>query len=130
MLKKQSLFISVFYSILLTAASLLKVNAVTDEFPSNSDKVFHALAYSIFTVLWFITFYYKTNLKKTKALSLSVLFAIIFGILIEVLQGVLTQSRQMELNDVIANTIGAIIAAIVILSLKKGLLKNNNSLHF
>ena len=130
MLKKYALLVSICYSFILTAASLLKVNSVTDKFPANSDKVFHASAYCLFTILWFLTFYYKLGLKKAKALSLSVLLAITFGILIEVLQGVLTSNRQMELNDVIANTIGALIAAVVILSLKKGLLKNNNSLHF
>ena len=40
--------------------------------------------------------------------------AIVFGIIIEVLQGVLTKNRQADVYDVIANSAGALFALIII----------------
>ncbi|WP_299891357.1 VanZ family protein [uncultured Lacinutrix sp.] len=130
MLKKYSLLISIIYSIVLAALSLFKINTVTQELPSNSDKLFHALAYLIFTLLWFLAFFFNKKLSKVKALSYAFLCSVCFGIAIEVLQGLITVNRQCDVNDVIANVIGTIIAAIIILSLKKEVLKNNNTLLF
>jgi len=128
-LKKYSLLISIVYSIVLAALSLIKINAVTQEFPLNTDKVFHALAYFIFTLLWFFTLFIK-NQNKVRALIYAFVSSIIFGLIIEILQGTITQNRQSDVNDLIANTIGTIIASIIIISLKKGLLKNKNTLLF
>ena len=130
MLKKYSLIISIVYSIVLAALSLIKINAVTQEFPSNSDKIFHALAYLIFTIVWFFAFFYGRTQTKVKAICYAFVSSLAFGIIIEFLQGWITQNRQSDVNDVIANIIGTIIAVIIISSLKKGVLKNNNALLF
>lgn len=47
------------------------------------------------------------------------LFAILFGIFIEVLQGSLTSTRSFDYYDVLANTTGVIIAAIMLKVLTK-----------
>lgn len=65
--------------------------------------------------------------KKTKkqALTGSFIFAIVFGIIIEVLQKVLTEHRQADYKDVIANVIGALIAVIIINLITYWKVKNN-----
>ena len=113
MLKKILLPASVTYTLALATLSLVKVNTGTD-LPSNSDKLFHALAYIIFTALWFFTCYYKLKFNKVRALIISALFSTVFGIIIELLQGSLTASREADLYDVIANTAGTVIAIVVI----------------
>lgn len=123
MLKKLILPISVVYTITLAVLSLIKVNKVTSELPTNSDKIFHALAYAIFTALWFLSFYYKIKLKKIKALVFSFLFSSVFGIIIELLQGSLTNNREADLFDVIANTTGTLIAMIIITIILRGVKK-------
>ncbi|WP_452601068.1 VanZ family protein [Pontimicrobium sp. MEBiC06410] len=123
MLKKLILPISVAYTITLAVLSLIKVNKVTSELPTNSDKIFHALAYAIFTALWFLSFYYKIKLKKIKALVFSFLFSSVFGIIIELLQGSLTKNREADLFDVIANTTGTLIAMIIITIVLRGVKK-------
>lgn len=123
MLKKLILPISVAYTITLAVLSLIKVNKVTSELPTNSDKIFHALAYAIFTALWFLSFYYKIELKKIKALVFSFLFSSVFGIIIELLQGSLTKNREADLFDVIANTTGTLIAMIIITIILRGVKK-------
>lgn len=47
----------------------------------------------------------------------------IYGIIIEILQGVFTNNRQVELNDVFANLVGVIVAAIFFALVLK---KNND----
>lgn len=123
MLKKLILPTSVVYTITLAVLSLIKVNKVTSELPTNSDKIFHALAYAIFTALWFLSFYYKIKLKKIKALVFSFLFSSVFGIIIELLQGSLTKNREADLFDVIANTTGTLIAMIIITIILRGVKK-------
>jgi VanZ family protein len=122
-LKKLILPTSVVYTITLAVLSLIKVNKVTSELPTNSDKIFHALAYAIFTALWFLSFYYKIELKKIKALVFSFLFSSVFGIIIELLQGSLTKNREADLFDVIANTTGTLIAMIIITIILRGVKK-------
>lgn len=128
MLKKYLLSLSVIYSFVLIALSLIKISPLTKAFPSNSDKVFHGLAFCIFTLLWFSSFYFKLKLRKVKAITFAALLSIGTGIFIELIQGILTETRQSDFNDVIANVIGTIVAVILVTSMKKGVLKNINSL--
>lgn len=123
MLKKHVLPVSIIYTIILTALSLAKVNEVTEDLPDNSDKLFHALAYAIFTMLWFFTCFYKLKFNKVRALTISALFSVLFGIIIELLQGGLTVNRQADFYDVIANTTGTLIAIVGITMVIRGVKK-------
>jgi len=72
----------------------------------------HGFAYFILTLLWL--FYYlmkKSGIHnyKWKFFNISAL-VIVFGMLIEVLQGVLTSYRQPDWADILANSIGVLIA--------------------
>jgi VanZ family protein len=129
-LKKLSVVISIFYTALLTALSLFKINLQGEHLPLNNDKVCHAIAYSVFTLLWFAAFHFKLKMQFNKALLITGLFSFSYGIFIEILQGWLTVSRQGDVKDVIANAIGMIFAVLLIWSIKKRVLKNNNTLLF
>ena len=130
MLKKISLLISVFYTLILSALSLLKLKDVVRDMPSVNDKVVHALAYFIFVMLWFLVFNYKFNIKFNKAIIFSALFSLVYGISIELLQGWVTVSRQCEFKDVFANILGMVFAIVLLIGLKNRMLKNYNSLLF
>jgi len=130
LLKKFSLLISVFYTLILSALSLLKLESVVKEMSSVNDKVGHALAHFIFVVLWFLVFNYKFNIKFNKALIFSALFSLVYGISIELLQGYVTVSRQNEFKDVLANILGMVFAVVLLIHVKKRMLKNINSLLF
>lgn len=106
-------FASIPYTILLTVLSLLP-QVGPSNMPSNSDKVFHTIAYFIFTIVWYLFFTYKNKISTKKAIIITVIYAIVFGIIIEILQHTLTQYRQADINDVIANTLGAILAVLII----------------
>lgn len=82
---------------------------------SFGDKIFHCFAYLILTFLWVNAMVMQFYLKKIKAIIYASMFSVVFGIVIEVLQGSVTLVRAADFNDVIANTIGVVIAVIVLL---------------
>ncbi len=130
MLKKLSLLVSILYTITLSALCLFKMDNVVEELPSVNDKVMHALTHFILVVLWFLVFYYRFSFKYYKAIVLAALFSLVYGIAIELLQGYLTISRQSDFKDVLANVLGMVFASILLVSIKKHVLKNNNTLLF
>lgn len=81
------------------------------EVPGN-DKTVHFIFYFVFTLLWY--FALEKKIKKGSLKFVIVGAAIIYGIIIEVLQGVLTQDRQADIYDALANSGGAIVALLVI----------------
>lgn len=74
----------------------------------NIDKAYHGFAYFTLTIVWLLSFY-KIPQKK----YLITLCCIIFGIIIEVLQNVITDYRTGEYLDVLANSIGCLLALFV-----------------
>ncbi|MBE9489127.1 MAG: VanZ family protein [Bacteroidetes bacterium] len=121
MLKTYSLLIAISYSLVLVILSLINIDigSLAKFAPSFSDKVYHFIAYSIFTWLWFNTFFYKLNQKKNNTLLRVVILAIVFGIVIEILQREITSTRVFELNDIIANVLGVLFTIfILVISIK------------
>lgn len=115
MLKKYALILAVPYTVALTTVSLMHLGKLPDMNISFADKVFHFLAYGLFTLLWFWVFYYKFENSFFKAVGLAFLLAISFGMLIEVLQGTLTTKRAFDLYDALANSLGALLMSSLIL---------------
>ncbi len=75
------------------------------------DKIVHVFFHFVFTSLWFLCF--RMQMKSTvvfKALVLSFLFSFCFGIAIEILQGIFTETRKADVYDVLANVTGAFLA--------------------
>lgn len=114
--------LSIGYSTVLTILSLLP-HVGPKDMPSNSDKIFHTIAYMLFTLVWYLTF--KLSAFSEKALQKAVVLAIVFGIIIEILQHTLTQHREADIKDVLANTIGAFLAVLIIKLALKMKVKNN-----
>jgi VanZ family protein len=86
----------------------------------NLDKVVHAFFHFMFTSLWFLFFRTKINSSTiTKALVISFVFSVFFGILIEILQALCTTTRTADVFDVLANITGASLAVILIVWLNK-----------
>ncbi len=116
MLKKLALFAALIYSGVLIYASFIQTEYIPEVDVSFADKIFHFLAYFLLTLLWFVTCVYSFNFTKIKAILYASIGSVIFGIIIEVLQGMLTDYRALDVYDVIANTSGALIAVIIIVS--------------
>lgn len=124
MLRKSLFFLSLAYTSVLLLASLLNINSITRGLPSDSDKFLHATAHAILTGLWFLTLVYKFNIKSLKSIVYASVFAVAFGVVIEILQGVLTQNRVADFKDILANVLGTVVVVLIILGLRYRELKN------
>ncbi|MBL7866977.1 MAG: VanZ family protein [Flavobacterium lindanitolerans] len=102
------LALAVFWTISITIACLVSMSEVPVVNVDQADKIVHLCFYAVFSILWFL--YLRTKIRNTKKLFLVVFFlSVLFGILIEICQSLFTESRQADLKDVIANTIGALL---------------------
>ncbi len=95
-------------TIAITLGSLISFNPshiITVHF---SDKIVHVFGYCLLTLSWLIA--YKLKTKQLKFSILISVFVFVYGIIIEVLQGILTNNRQLDLYDIFANFVGIIVA--------------------
>ncbi|GAA4894591.1 hypothetical protein GCM10023311_19100 [Flaviramulus aquimarinus] len=120
MLRILALLLALAYTVVLTLACLMTIKNMPDLVFSLSDKVLHFLAYSILTFLWFISGFHTFKFTKKQAIIYALIFSIVYGILIEVLQGTITVSRAYDVYDMLANSLGAILTS-TILWFKNGL---------
>jgi VanZ family protein len=105
--KDKVLFIAISVALFIGYLSLKKMEALPIQF-SQSDKMYHAVAYFLLGFTWLLSFPKSSQKKKLKYAI--VILCIIYGIVIEVLQGTLTAYRTASLLDVLANTAGVIAA--------------------
>ncbi|MFD2822215.1 VanZ family protein [Lacinutrix iliipiscaria] len=123
MLKKHALIITIIYSTILAVLSLIHISGLKEINYSNTDKIFHFIAYSALAWFWFKALYYKFNKTFNASLLIAAIISIIFGIIIEVLQGTLTSTRVAENNDILANTLGVCLTIAILFLFKKAEVK-------
>ncbi|EAQ42389.2 VanZ family protein [Polaribacter sp. MED152] len=98
------IFIAITFTITIVGLSLFKLPS-TDIGVKNVDKIYHLIAYFSLAFAWLVSFYQQKSKKM-----LIVLACVVFGIIIEVLQSVLTNYRTGDYLDVFANTLGVLLA--------------------
>ena len=112
--KRYALVIALGFTAALTFLSLANLSKMPSIGVSFSDKVFHFMAYAVMTLVWFNYWRTLKNLTKVKQILLAVVISAVFGMIIELLQGALTATREADLNDIIANNLGVLVAALII----------------
>ena len=83
------------------------------------------MAYAVLCLLVFLSFQVQ-NINKS--IWYAVLFAFIFGIILELLQGVTPNARVTDLLDILANTLGILVMAFLISWKKQTLVKKLQTL--
>lgn len=76
------------------------------------DKSVHFILHFFFTLLWYL--YVKSTLKIKWNIAFVVLLDVVYGSLIEVGQTLFTITRQGDVLDILANSVGTAAAVIVI----------------
>lgn len=113
-------FATIGYTILIVFASLAKF--IIPFFSSDikhSDKFMHAIAYFGFTVIWTFFLYTRNSLKTLNALGFkkailkAAILGVCFGMLMEFAQLVLTNYRSFDMLDAAANSLGVLIASLI-----------------
>jgi VanZ family protein len=108
------------YILCVSDSEQIKLNAYLLGIPL--DKIAHFGIFLIFAFLLIWGIFVKIRIFKFKSASLALLIAIVYGILIEILQHFFTIHRQADIFDVLADTIGAISGVIMF----RFFLKNKN----
>lgn len=103
LLERKYLWGAIFWTITITFLSLVSLNKIST-LPEIKfkDKIIHFMFYFVFVILWAK----GLSLKKINLLWLF-LIAVFYGIIIEIFQSLFTVSRQADVFDALANTIGA-----------------------
>ena len=125
MLKKIAFLAALGYTIVLATVCLIRLTNLPDTGISFADKIFHFLAYGLLMLLWYIAFSFTLNLKERKSILYALIFSVTFGIVIEVLQDTMTDSRALDVYDMIANTLGAALVSLVLLFKSRLRVKNS-----
>ena len=101
---------------LLSLFSFSGIDTTTVITIPHMDKIIHFTFYLVFVVLGF--FFYGERFKKRsqlkKVIFSIVIIAIIYGMLIEVLQYVMPYDREADFFDILANSIGSIFGGLLI----------------
>lgn len=85
----------------------------------SADKYVHFTFHFVFVILWSLYFIKKQpdNKSAVKKIVLRVFLAsVIYGILIEIAQGLFTATRSADIYDVLANSTGSMFGVFAILS--------------
>ncbi|WP_306353438.1 VanZ family protein [Flavobacterium sp. '19STA2R22 D10 B1'] len=107
--------LALFWTIFITLLSLMRFSEVPKIEVENVDKYVHFIFYFGFTMLWYLGLSTKFNtVKKEKIAAIALGIAVVYGIMIEVIQGMFTVSRNADVYDAIANTCGSIFAILVL----------------
>ena len=114
LLEHNAYAISIILTCFITYSSLVSIADLNVEI-TVSDKFLHTLAYLLLTYSWLFAIVKSHSNFKIKVQVGLVVF--LFGILIEVLQSSLTIYRQGDYLDILANTLGIILAIVTFNSL-------------
>ena len=125
MARNYFIYIALFLTVLITVGSLISLRNVSVVHVSNSDKFVHVVAYFLLTVSWLLSA--GNKIKYLWHVIAIVFLVFVYGIIIEVLQGAITNVRQADIYDVLANSTGILAALIIFLKvLQKKINEINN----
>ena len=119
MKKINLLILKYFFSIItitvIIVLSLIKTDKITPSFLfgiENLDKVVHIIMYFSLTTILLLEIYSNKNIKKIERIQLF-LFSSTVGISLEISQKLFTSTRSFAISDIIANSLGVLIAIII-----------------
>ncbi len=106
LLERSSLFFAVGTSVLILVLSLIKMDGIPNISYAYTDKFEHSFAYATMTFFWVLSY----QLDKIKInFFLLIVFILLYGILIEILQMYLTVHRTGDILDIVANSLGVLL---------------------
>jgi len=111
LLENNAIYIAVFITISILFGSLVKSEFIVVESISVSDKTYHLIAYFLLMLSWLYAFLKKEKFQEH--VKYIILGCFVFGIIIEILQGIITSYRTASFLDILANTIGVLLAVVI-----------------
>ncbi|MEO8235185.1 MAG: VanZ family protein [Flavobacterium sp.] len=115
---KNAFWVAFFWTLLILYLSLKKtIDVPKFSFP-NEDKIVHFTFYLGFVILWYRYLLLRNSILLNNKIAL-VIISIFFGIAVEFAQKYLTTTRQADIWDVVANSIGTLVGIFVATKLFK-----------
>ena len=121
LLQGRVIYFAIVITITIAILSLIKIGSQPINF-TYLDKVEHTIAYFVLCFSWLL------SIKKKGMKFAIVTIVVLYGILLEVLQSVLTDYRTFDYVDMLANTFGALLALMAYKYIEKKHFKLLNSL--
>ena len=117
---KPLLGIAITYTLLITAALLTPITGAPKIEIPFADKIVHLTINAGLFVVW-ASYVFSGKTKTTKTYTLPLLFVctLLYGILIEVIQGSFIPKRGADFFDVVANVCGLILGFFAVKLTKK-----------
>lgn len=117
---KLLLGIAIAYTLLITAALLTPITGAPKIEIPFADKMVHLIINAGLFVVW-ASYVFSGKTKTTKTYTLPLLFVctLLYGILIEVVQGSFIPTRGADFFDVVANVCGLILGFFAVKLTKK-----------
>lgn len=113
LLEHNLLTLAVLATIIIAVLSLTAIPKINFGLEiKSSDKILHILAYFTLSTVWFLALQKKMSHLYSRFFLIFSL--VIYGIILEILQGGITNYRTGDFYDVIANTIGVLLAVLLI----------------
>ena len=108
--RRKVLFI---YSLFIIIISVLPVNSPKELENLDADKIVHLLIYSVFVLLYAVSFFRRSHLYIK-----SFVYGFCLGLFIEILQYFIPY-RSFDVLDIAANSLGAVVGLFIVYRLKK-----------
>lgn len=112
-LKKSLLGLAIGWTVLIAVLCLVSFSDLPSVKIKSADKYVHMTFHFVFILLWGFYVSEKYGAIRIPKISRLVFASIGYGILIEILQELLTTTRHADLMDVLANLTGAILGLTV-----------------
>lgn len=109
---------AILWTLFISYLSLTQVQMLPKFEVQNIDKGVHFVFHFVFTISWYLSLASWTR-WGSKALFRVVLLSFLYGVFIELCQGLWTDYRSADPMDVLANTVGALTAALLVALVQK-----------
>ncbi|CAM3262433.1 VanZ-like domain-containing protein [Aequorivita lipolytica] len=111
---------AILYSCLISVLFFVPSPQLPEIEVSGTDKIVHGLIYFVLINLWMFYFYTKNGFSlKLKCILVLIILLLLYGIIVEILQHLLTVSRQADIYDIAANLIGSLLGIFFFQNIKK-----------
>lgn len=114
------LFLGIVYTLFITYSFLASTKGIPLYRFFLADKIVHVVIHLLLSLIWlWILSGYRKRMPLTTKVSVVAFFCVSYGIIIEILQGLYTVSREADILDVVANCIGTALGIILFLVIRR-----------
>lgn len=108
------IWMAILYSVAITVLFFIPTEGLPSVGGSRFDKIVHFLFFFALVILWQLVIFKNNDDELPRKMIFFILgFTLVYGILIEVFQELLTASRTADPFDVVADFLGALIGVLV-----------------